>query len=199
MKNRLIWISRRHHQLLNIKNTMTILLIILAVPLSIIAIVLVAGVFIKKDFTIEKDIIVLKPASEVFDYIRLQKNQSNYNKWWMIDPDSKKEYRGTDGTVGFVAAWDSDNRQAGKGEQEIKRIDDQQIDCEIRFERPFRGVSYTTMTASPAGTNQTNVMWTFKGENKFPLNAVFAIFGLQKALAKDLQLSLENLRNIVEH
>lgn len=31
----------------------------------------------------------------------------------------KREFRGEDGTVGFVAAWDSENPDAGKGEQEI--------------------------------------------------------------------------------
>ncbi len=46
----------------------------------------------------------------------------------------KTEYRGTDGTVGFVSAWDSPVRDAGKGEQEITKIDDgKRIDYELRF------------------------------------------------------------------
>jgi hypothetical protein len=50
----------------------------------------------------------------------------------------KKEFRGTDGTDGFVYAWDG-NKNAGSGEQEIKRITDgDRIDLEIRFARPFR-------------------------------------------------------------
>jgi hypothetical protein len=34
----------------------------------------------------------------------------------------EKGIRGTDGTVGFVYGWDSKNKNAGKGEQEIMNI-----------------------------------------------------------------------------
>ena len=39
----------------------------------------------------------------------------------MMDRNVKKSFKGTDGTVGFVAAWDSDNKKVGKGEQEVKK------------------------------------------------------------------------------
>jgi hypothetical protein len=37
----------------------------------------------------------------------------------MMDPDMKKTYRGTDGTVGFVSEWESNKKDVGTGEQEI--------------------------------------------------------------------------------
>ncbi len=42
----------------------------------------------------------------------------------MTDPLMKKQFKGTDGTVGFLYAWDSQNNEVGKGEQEIERIKD---------------------------------------------------------------------------
>ena len=52
-----------------------------------------------------------------------------------MDPDMKKTYRGTDGTVGFVSAWDSEKDDVGKGEQEIIKITDgERIDYELRFQ-----------------------------------------------------------------
>lgn len=36
----------------------------------------------------------------------------------MTDPNMRKNFKGTDGTVGFCYAWDG-NKKAGKGEQEI--------------------------------------------------------------------------------
>ncbi len=40
----------------------------------------------------------------------------------MTDPAMKKEFRGIDGNVGFVYGWDSENKRAGNGEQEITNI-----------------------------------------------------------------------------
>ena len=42
-----------------------------------------------------------------------------------MDPNIKTDFRGTDGTVGFISAWDSNNiKNVGKGEQEILNMVD---------------------------------------------------------------------------
>src|SRR5688572_26346634 len=86
----------------------------------IIAAFLLVAVFVKKDYAVEREITINKPKQQVFDYIKYLKNQDNYSKWNMMDPGMTKSYRGTDGTVGFVAAWDSQKEDVGAGEQEIK-------------------------------------------------------------------------------
>lgn len=37
----------------------------------------------------------------------------------MLDPNMEKEFKGTDGTVGFIYGWNG-NKEGGEGEQEIK-------------------------------------------------------------------------------
>lgn len=83
---------------------MNILKKILIAIAMLIAAVLLAALFIKKDYAVEKQIVINKPKQTVFDYIKLLKNQDNYSKWAMMDPNMTKTYRGTDGTVGFVSA-----------------------------------------------------------------------------------------------
>lgn len=80
---------------------MTVLYIIL----GIIALLLLAGLVISKEISATKEIIINKPAGEVFNYIKYIKNQDNYSKWASLDPNMKSEQRGTDGTVGFVNHW----------------------------------------------------------------------------------------------
>jgi hypothetical protein len=92
------------------------ILIILAI---IIAIPLIVAIFIKKDYAVEREIVINKPKTDVFDYIKYLKNQDNYSKWNKIDPNMKKAYTGTDGTVGFISAWESKDENVGVGEQEI--------------------------------------------------------------------------------
>ena len=68
---------------------------------------------------IEKSVEIRKPSSEVFNYLKYTRNQDNFSVWNMADPDMKKEQSGTDGEVGFLYRWDSQNKNVGAGEQEI--------------------------------------------------------------------------------
>ncbi|MFC0182462.1 hypothetical protein ACFFJX_07785 [Pseudarcicella hirudinis] len=87
------------------------ILILLAV---FIVLLLVLGLFTRKSYSVEREITINKPKQEVFDFVKFIKNQNTFNKWVLLDPKMRKDYRGTDGTVGFVYAWDSDNKDVGK-------------------------------------------------------------------------------------
>jgi hypothetical protein len=170
---------------------------ILIVIAALIAAILLAALFISKTYSIVRDIIILNNKREIFNYIRYLKNQDLYSKWVMTDPVMKKDFRGTDGTVGFVYAWDSENKSAGKGEQQIIDIqEDQSIDAEIRFEKPFVGIANTRISTETISEDHTKVTWSMKGEQKYPMN-LMNLF-IDKMLGKDLDISLKNLKNILE-
>src|SRR5476649_899486 len=97
-------------------------MIILAIILAIIAIPFIVAIFKPEEYVIEREIVIKRPKADVFNYVKLLKNQDHYSKWVMTDPSMKKSFTGTDGTVGFIYAWDSENKQAGKGEQEIIKL-----------------------------------------------------------------------------
>jgi len=61
---------------------------------AFIGLLLFAALFVKKEYTVEREITINKPKVEVFAYIKQLKNQEHYNKWVMIDPNMKKTYRG---------------------------------------------------------------------------------------------------------
>jgi len=88
----------------------------------LIAVPLIVGLFVRKDFAVEREVIINKPKDDVFQYVRYLRNHDNFSKWATMDPKMKKDYRGTDGTVGFVSVWESENQDVGKGEHEIKKI-----------------------------------------------------------------------------
>ena len=103
---------------------MKILKIILIIIIIIVVIILISALFVKKEYAVDKEIVINKPKQDVFNYVKYLKNQNQYNKWVMMDPNVRRNYAGTDGTAGFIAKWDSDNKNVGKGEQEIKKIKD---------------------------------------------------------------------------
>lgn len=166
------------------------------IVLSLIALVLIAALFIKKEYTVEKEVIVNKPKDEAFSYIRYAKNQDNYNKWIMMDPNAKKEYRGNDGTVGFVYAWDGNNK-VGKGEQQIKNIEEgQRIDYDLHFIKPFESNAKAWITTEAVSDHQTKIKWGMQGKSPYPLN--FMNLFVPGILGKDLQISLDKLKTVLE-
>lgn len=178
---------------------MNLLLTAFTILIGIILLLLIIALFIKKEYTIERVVNINKPKAVVYDYLRLLRNHSNFIKWALIDPNMKKDYTGTDGVVGFVSAWDSENKQVGKGEQEIIKIrEGEKIDYELRFIRPFEGISYASIATVAAGEEQTKVIWVFNGKMKYPMNLMLLFMNLEKMLAGDMDEGLVKLKSILE-
>lgn len=172
---------------------------ILIAVVIIIAIPLIVALFTKKEYAVEREVIINKPKQEVFDYIKFVKNQDNYSVWAKMDPAMKKEYKGTDGTVGFISAWDSQIKDVGKGEQEIMKISDgERLDFELRFKVPFEATDNAYMTTKTIAENQTKVKWGFEGKMNYPMNFMLLFMDMEKMLGTDLAIGLTNLKQVLE-
>lgn len=170
----------------------TVLLIIVI----IILLPFVIALFVSKEYAVKGEIIINKPKHEVFDYLKIVENQEAYNKWVKTDPDIKKTLSGTDGTIGFIYAWDG--KRAGAGEQEITGLTDgERITSEIRFTRPFKAVAHTYMDTEAVSEHSTKVVWGMIGRSNYPVNLMTAL--MKGALAKDLNTSLRDLKFILEN
>ncbi|OFY82191.1 MAG: polyketide cyclase [Bacteroidetes bacterium RIFCSPLOWO2_12_FULL_35_15] len=165
----------------------------------LIAIPLIIALFVKKDYAVEREVTINKPKQEVFDYIKFLKNQDQYSKWAMMDPSMKKNYTGTDGTVGFISAWDSNNKDVGKGEQEITKISEgERIEFKLRFKLPFEAEDDAYMTTEAVSENQTKVKWGFTGAFPYPMNLMGLFMDMDKEVGADLETGLSNLKNVLE-
>ncbi len=150
-----------------------------------------------KKMIIEKSVTINKPVNEVFDYLKITRNQEEFSVWNMKDPGKNTSSRGTDGTVGFIYTWDSKDKSVGAGSQEIKQITDNEIIVyEVRFERPMKNVAETKFILKSVSESRTEVTWSFSGPTKFPMSLFSPIF--KRMLGKDILTGLENLRNRLE-
>ncbi len=175
---------------------MDIVTTILSIVGSIIALFLIIAIFLKKGYNTHSEILINAPCQKVFDYLKQIKNQDNFNKWVMMDPNMKREFKGTDGTIGFIYAWNG-NKEAGEGEQEIKAIyEGKSIEMEIRFVRPIAGIAHAKMTTESISDHQTKVTWTTAAPMKYPLNIMLSM--IVKMLEKDMATSLTTLKDILE-
>lgn len=173
-------------------------MIVLYIILGIIAALLVAGLFVPKGMKATREIVINKPNAEVFNYIKHLKNQDNYSKWGSMDPNMKKEYKGTDATVGFVSAWEG-NKKVGQGEQEIKGIEEgRKLDTELRFIKPFKSIAQSSMTTEAINDSSTKVSWGFEGNMNYPMNVMKLFMNMEKAIGNDFSIGLANLKTVME-
>jgi len=178
---------------------MNVLIGIIVALIGIIVIFLIIGFFLRNDYSVGKEIIINKSKSVVFEYLKFLKNQNKFNVWASMDHDMKTDFKGTDGTEGFVSAWESNSKNVGKGEQEIvKIIYGERIDYEIRFVKPFKSTSYAYITTKALDDNQTKVHWGFTGKMKYPTNLTLLFMNMEKMIGGDLEKGLQNLKALLE-
>jgi hypothetical protein len=140
--------------------------------LLIIAGALIALLSLPKDFKIEHSVVIAKPKSEVFAYLKLMQNYKNWSPMAKLDAEMKTELKGTDGEVGAILTW-AGNKEVGSGEQEIVSItENERIDFDLRVEQPNKALSKAYLITEDAEEGKTKVTWGTAGSNPFPMNLV---------------------------
>lgn len=175
---------------------MNIVITILLGIVGFIALILIIALFLKKEHYVKREIVINAPRQKVFDFLKLLKNQDKFNKWAKADPDRKWEYKGTDGTVGFIISWNG-NKNAGEGEKEIINIiEGKRIETQIRFVRPMKTTADVIMETQDLSDNQTKVNLINTGTLKYPMNIFISL--AEKNFPKDIDSSLATLKKILE-
>lgn len=156
---------------------------------------LIVALFIPKTYTVSVSEIINKPKQEVYNYVKLVKNQEKYSVWVMEDPNLKPKYVGTDGTVGFISSWESEI--VGVGEQEItKMIEGERIDVDLRFKKPMEGNQKAATILEAISANQTKITAEFYGNDPYPLN-LLSFIG-KNIITDAVTKNLKNLKFILE-
>lgn len=174
---------------------MGILKKILFTLILLLAIVLIAAYIMPKDYSITREITIDKPSDSIFNYVKYLKNQNEFSVWANIDPKMKTTYKGTDGTVGSISAWESQVKEVGVGEQEITKITDgKRLDFALRFKVPFEDTAVGFMSTDAITPNQTKVKWGINGVMPYPMNIMMPFMKMDQMIGNDLQKGLQNLK-----
>jgi uncharacterized membrane protein len=184
--------SKKYTLISKIKNMKIVKKILLYLGI-LIALALIIALFIKKDYALEREIVINKPKQEVFDYLRFLKNQNNWSTWILGDPAMTQTFSGTDGEIGTTSSWKS--KEMGNGQQEFKKIiNGERIDAELRFEGTAPANAYF-ITESVSGT-QTKVKWGMTGKMFYPTNLMMPF--VNSMIGTEYEKSLQNLKKVLE-
>ncbi len=163
-----------------------------------LGLIIILALAAPKKYHLERSIVINKPITEVFNYLKLIKNQDYWSPWKKKDPNMKQEQFGEDGTVGFINKW-MGNKEVGEGEQEIKNIvENNRIDSELRFLKPWKSISDAFLIVKEVSKDSTEVTWGFSGINKVPMNIMMLVYNMDKTVGKDFMEGLESLKENLE-
>jgi hypothetical protein len=169
----------------------------LIIALSLLLLILILGLIAPKSYEVNRSILIKRPLAEIFQYLKLLKNQDNWSPWAEKDPNMKKSFSGTDGEVGCVFGWEG-NKEVGSGEQELTAIvENEVIESQLRFLKPFKSTSdaYIKVNETEIGTK---VIWGFSGYNKFPVSIMMLFMNMDKTVGLDFEKGLFKLKSILE-
>ena len=171
----------------------------LYVVLGIVLIIIILALIAPKSYDVSRSMKINRTANDIFEYLRFFNNHDHWSPWFERDPNMKKTLTGTDGEIGFISAWESDHKQVGSGEQEIKSfVTDKVINSEIRFLKPFKSTSDAYLKFDEMNSGETTVTWGFSGNNKFPVSIMMLFMNMDKAVGKDFEAGLAKLKIILE-
>lgn len=151
-----------------------------------------------KDCVFSREIVIDRPVSEVFAYLRSLKNFHGWNPFGKADPQVRVEFKGADGAVGSEMWWDGNN-SVGSGEQEFYRIvENERVDFELRFKRPFANTTTGSFATASLEAGKTKVTWTMVGKSIFPMTIFSLFMNPDKMIGGHFENGLRELKAILE-
>ncbi len=152
-----------------------------------------------KNYNIFRTVEISRTKAEVFEYLKYLKKQQEWSPWEKKDPNMEKKFTGTDGEVGAISYWKG-NKDVGEGEQEItKIIEGERVEGELRFLKPFKSTSDCYLNVEEVSAGKTKVTWGFSGKNKFPISIMMLFMNMDKAVGKDFEEGLQDLKSALEN
>lgn len=172
--------------------------------LLLIIVVVVGGFMaytatIPGEYTVEREITIDAPASQVYAYVSDLETQQEWSPWSQIDSAMTKEFSESTNTVGATYNWSSENENVGTGSLEITGLtENERVDEKLTFTAPFESEStvYITLEETEEGTK---VIWGNKGEMDFMAKIFITMGGgMDKLLGPTFEEGLGMLKEQVE-
>ena len=115
---------------------------ILVALVILIAIPLIAAIFVSKDLNYEKSIEIEAPIDHVWEQVNSLQDMDKWSPWNEYDPNMKKEWTGAEGAVGSSQSWESENENVGVGSQTIAKVEAPNLlETDLKFMVPFESAA----------------------------------------------------------
>lgn len=167
------------------------------VVIGIITFVAFLHAWSRKDYDLSRTIVINRPKAEVYAYIRQLKKQPSWMPWFLNDPKFVVRYKGDDGKTGASSYWKGNKKV--EGIQKITKIKEGKVvETQLLFLKPYKTLSLSYMAVKEVESEKTKMVWGVRGVHRFPASVMLFFYGMDRALGRDFEKGLKNLKNILE-
>ncbi len=163
------------------------------VLLALVALVVVVGMFLPKDFRVERSIEIDASPEVVFDEVSSLRKWDAWSPWKARDPSIQNEYSGPESGVGAKVQWTSE--ESGEGTQTIT-LSERPTRIETALDFGDMGQPNADWTFEPAGDG-VRVTWGLSGTASGPLGGYFAKM-MDGWVGADYADGLSRLKSMIE-
>lgn len=151
----------------------------------------------RKDYELSRTVVINRPKAEVYAYIRQLKKQQLWMPWFLNDPNFVIKYKGEDGKLGAASYWKGNNKV--EGIQKITKLQEGKLlETQLLFLRPYKSLSVNYMAVKELEPDRTKMVWGVKGVHRFPASVFMLFYGMERAIGKEFDTGLQNLKRILE-
>ena len=150
-----------------------------------------------KPYTVVRTITVEAPSERVRALVNDFHEWSRWSPWEDVDPAMSRTFSGPDAGVGAGYAWVG-NRKAGKGSMTVTGDTPQQVDIDLRFEKPFPANNRIELVMTPQGSTTTAVEWRMHGELSGFTRVFSVVKSMDSLVGPDFEKGLARLKSAAE-
>ena len=174
---------------------MKFLKIVLGIVITLLVIFFIGSLFISKNFSIERSIVIKVPDSVAYNYVADYTKFNIWSPWHEAEPNAKYSISGNPGAPGYTYSWD--DKDVGKGKFEIVKAEPYKaLYQKLSFIEPWASVNEDNMFFENT-TEGTKVTWVFAGESQSAKDKWMSLM-YDKMVGKDYQKGLEKLKAELE-
>lgn len=148
-------------------------------------------------FRYERSGVIQAPPEKIYPYISDLRKSGLWSPYEKKDPSMARTFSGTDGTVGSKMDFDS-SKGAGAGSIEILKLTpNQSADLRLTMTKPIHAENLVEYRLTPE-SGGTRLTWVMSGDGGFITKLVSVFINLEKMVAGDFEIGIENLKQVVE-
>jgi len=172
---------------------MKTLKIVAIVLVTLVVVFVLVGLWLPKEFTIERSVRVQAPVELVFDQVNDLKNWQKWSPWFSVDPTMEVTYSDRAAGAGSSYSWAGES--AGEGTLQItKSIVAQRIETQMDFGEMGSAQGFWDFSLQD---RVTSVTWGFEGKNSGVFGGWFTVM-MDGMVGPQFEAGLQALKTVAE-
>ena len=165
---------------------------------ALVAILLVVVATRPDTYHVERSTKIQAPADLIFASVSDFKAFPEWSPWQKRDPNMKTTISTPSAGVGATYAWEG-NKAVGRGKMTLTESQAPTHTKErLEFLEPYPSVADTGFDIKPEGGEAATVTWYMDGKANFMGKAMSLVMNMDKAIGKDFEEGLANLKRVAE-